>query len=211
MRMEIVIYPGFDELDAIGPFEVLRQAQARGARLETRLVSLSGAGEVAASHGLRVRSEALLAANGRPDLVVVPGGGWSSRAKQGAWAEAQSGELPATLGKLYRDGVTMASVCTGAMLLAAAGILRGRRATAHHLALEELRAQGVELVDARVVDDGDIITAGGVTSGLDLALWLVERFAGAELARQVQRELEYEPRGAVWQGRAHAAPAGQRG
>jgi transcriptional regulator GlxA family with amidase domain len=216
MRIDIVIYPGFDELDAIGPFEVLRQAQARGARFDTRLVSLAGAAEITASHGLCVRSEGLLAAPGRPsdaipDLVVVPGGGWSSRAKQGAWAEAQSGELPAALGKLHRNGVTMASVCTGAMLLAAAGILRGRRATTHHLALEELRSQAVELVDARVVDDGEIITAGGVTSGLDLALWLVERFAGAEIARQVQRELEYERCGLVWQGRAQAAPAGQAG
>lgn len=207
MRIEIVLYPGFDELDGIGPFEVLRQAQARGARLETRLVSLSGAGEICASHGLRVQCEGLLAEQGRPDLVIVPGGGWSSRAKRGAWAEAQSGELPAALGKLHRGGAQMASVCTGSMLLAAAGILRGRRATTHHLALEELRAQGAELVDARVVDDGDVITASGVTSGLDLALWLVERFASAELAQQVRRELEYEPRGLVWRASAQAAPA----
>jgi transcriptional regulator GlxA family with amidase domain len=214
MRIDIVIYPGFDELDAIGPFEVLRQAKAGGAQLVTRMVSLAGEAEITASHGLRVRSEGLLAAPGRPDLVadlvVVPGGGWSSRAKQGAWAEAQSGALPAALGKLHGDGAMMASVCTGAMLLAAAGILRGRHATTHHAALDELRAQGVELINARVVDDGDIITAGGVTSGLDLALWLVERFAGAEFALQVQREMEYERRGAVWHGRAQAAPAGGR-
>src|SRR5712692_6555102 len=104
MRIEVVIYPGFDELDAIGPFEVLRQAQCHGARFATRLVSRAGAAEITASHGLRVQSEGQLGDQGRPDLVVVPGGGWSSRAKQGAWAEAQSGALPAALGKLHRDG-----------------------------------------------------------------------------------------------------------
>ena len=211
MRIEIVIYPGFDELDAIGPLEVLRQAQSLGAPLETRLVSMAGGQEITASHGLRVFSEDRLAANGQPDLVIVPGGGWTARAKHGAWAEAQRPEVPGAFARLHRAGVTMTSVCTGAMLIAASGILRGRHATTHHAVLDELRAQGVKLVDARVVDDGDVITAGGVTSGLDLALWLVERFSGAAFARQVESALEYQLRGPVWRGREQAAPARQAG
>jgi transcriptional regulator GlxA family with amidase domain len=84
------------------------------------------------------------------------------------------------------------------MLLAAAGLTQGRHATTHHVAREALRATGAVLVDARVVDDGDLITTGGITSGLDLALWLVEREAGAALALELERHLEYERRGTVW-------------
>ena len=88
----------------------------------------------------------------------------------------------------------MASVCTGAMLLAAAGITDGRPATTHHSALEDLRASGAQVIDARVVDDGDVMTAAGITSGIDLALYIVEREAGAEIAERVADEIEYEPR-----------------
>jgi transcriptional regulator GlxA family with amidase domain len=211
MRVEILIYPGFDELDAIGPFEVLQQARKRGAAIDTRLVSLEGAGEIRAANGLWVRAETRLAESGRPSLVIVPGGGWGARSPQGAWAEAQRPETPGAIRQLHRDGVTLAAVCTGAMLLAVAGVLRGRHATTHHMALEELRAQGAEIVEARVVDDGEILTAGGVTSGLDLGLWLVERFAGAEVAQQVESTLEYQRRGPIWRRPARAAAGGDGG
>ena len=134
------------------------------------------------------------ALDGRFDLVIVPGGGWYDRAEQGAWGEAQRDKLPKAIAKLYGAGVTIASVCTGAMLLSAAGLTRGRPATTHHGALEELRKQGAAVVEARVVDDGDLLTAGGVTSGMDLALWLVEREWGAELAKKIEAEMEYERR-----------------
>ncbi|HKO04871.1 MAG TPA: DJ-1/PfpI family protein [Candidatus Acidoferrales bacterium] len=211
MRVEILIYPGFDELDAIAPFEVLQQARKRGAAFQTRMVSLAGAGEIRAANGLWVRAEGGLAENGAPGLVIVPGGGWGARSPQGAWAEAQRPETLAAIRQLHSGGVTLAAVCTGAMLFSAAGLLRGRHATTHHVALEELRAQGAEIVEARVVDDGDILTAGGVTSGLDLGLWLVERFAGADTARQVASTLEYERRGPIWQRAARAAAGSDGG
>jgi transcriptional regulator GlxA family with amidase domain len=85
------------------------------------------------------------------------------------------------------------------MLLSAAGLTQGRRVTTHHVAREALKASGAELVDARVVDDGELITAGGITSGLDLGLWLVERFGDSALALDLERQLEYERRGTVWQ------------
>jgi transcriptional regulator GlxA family with amidase domain len=103
-----------------------------------------------------------------------------------------------TLAQLHRDGTTLASVCTGAMLLAAAGLLKNRPATTNHAALEELRAAGAQVISARVVDDGNIVTAGGITCGMDLTLWLVERFAGAEIAHIMEQRLEYERRGTVW-------------
>ncbi len=211
MRIEILIYPGFDELDAIAPFEVLQQAKKRGAAFETRMVSLEGAGEIRAANGLWVRAEGRLAENGAPNLVIVPGGGWGARSRQGAWAEAQRPEAPGAIRQLHRDGVILAAVCTGAMLLAAAGLLRGRHATTHHEAFEELRAQGAEIVEARVVDDGEILTAGGVSSGLDMGLWLVERFAGADVARRVESTLEYERRGPIWRRQARAAAGSDGG
>jgi transcriptional regulator GlxA family with amidase domain len=95
----------------------------------------------------------------------------------------------------------MASVCTGAMLLSAAGITRGRPATTHHVALEALRGEGARIMDARVVDDGDLITAGGVTAGIDLALWFVERYFGRALADGIARQLEHARTSSVWGGK----------
>ena len=83
------------------------------------------------------------------------------------------------------------------MILSAAGLTRGRAATTHAVAREDLRAAGAELVDARVVDDGDLVTAAGVTAGIDLALWLTERLASPELARRIAINMEYQPQGPV--------------
>jgi transcriptional regulator GlxA family with amidase domain len=193
----VLLYDGFDELDAIAPYEVLRSAVGP-AGWQVELVTLDGAPEVTASHGLRISTGGRRLGDDRPDLLVVPGGGWAARAPQGARAEAERGVIPAALGELHQAGTVLASVCTGAMLLAAAGLLQGRPAVTHHSAFADLQAHGATLVRARVVDDGEIITAGGVTSGLDLALWLIERFAGPEAAHAAEVRLEYERRGVVW-------------
>lgn len=198
MRVDIILFAGFDELDAIGPFEVLQNAVLVGVDFKVRLVSPSGAGEVVGAHGLRVYAEAGLNEAPRPELIVVPGGGWNDRRAEGARAEAERGEIPAYLAELHRAGTTIAAVCTGAMLLAVAGLLRGRPAITHHSAIEDLRRAGAEIVQERVVDDGQVITAGGVTSGLDLALWLVERFASKGVADEVARRMEHERVGRVW-------------
>jgi transcriptional regulator GlxA family with amidase domain len=199
MRIDIVVFPGFDELDALGPFEVLASAAKHGADFDVCLVSPSGASEVVAAHGLRIRAEANMRKEPRPDLIVVPGGGWVDRSGIGARSEAERGEIPAYLAELSPTGTTIAAVCTGAMLVAAAGLLQGRPAITHHGAIDDLRAAGAEIIRERVVDDGQVITAGGVTSGLDLAFWIVERFAGASVADAVADEMEYERRGIVWQ------------
>lgn len=198
MRIDVLLYPGFDELDAIAPFEVLQNAASRGAKFAVRLVAAPTTGEIVAAHGLRLHGDARLGSGPRPDVIVVPGGGWVDGAAAGARAEVERGEIPALLAELHRSGVTIAAVCTGAMLLAAAGILRGRAAITHHGAISDLEQAGAEVVHARVVDDGDVVTAGGVTSGLELALWLVERFAGPAIALAVERQMEYQRRGVVW-------------
>lgn len=208
MRIDILLFDGFDELDAIAPFEVLRAAAAAGADFSTRLLMLHPMPEVTASNGLRVRPDGALsqlADDERPQVLVVPGGGWNARKPQGARAEAERGEVPAALAQLHEEGTTLAGVCTGGMLIATARLLAGRPAITHHGALSDLRAAGANIVDARVVDDGDIVTAGGVTSGLDLALWLVERFAGARIAHHVESQLEYERRGIVWREQGEPA------
>jgi transcriptional regulator GlxA family with amidase domain len=198
MRVAVVVFEGFDELDAIGPLEVLRNAAAMGATdLSVELVALDGAAEVTGSHGLRVRTDGRLDPD-QTDLLVIPGGGWNDRGAHGAWAEAERGDLPAAIAAAARGGAVVATVCTGAMLAASAGLTRGRPAITHHGAVEDLRASGARVIQARVVDDGDLVTAGGVTSGIDLALWLVERHVGAEVADAVAAEIEHPRHGEVW-------------
>ena len=192
MQIEIVVFDGFDEMDAIAPYEVLRTAAALGAPIRAELVGAHGAGTVTASHGMRLVVER--GPSEAPDVMLVPGGGWFDGA--GVRGEIERGVLTRTLVAAHETGSIVGSVCTGAMLLAAAGLVEGRRATTHHAAIEDLRAAGAQIVDGvRFVDDGDVVTAGGVTSGLDLALHLVERVAGASMAERVAAEIEY-PRAA---------------
>jgi transcriptional regulator GlxA family with amidase domain len=94
--------------------------------------------------------------------------------------------------------ITVATVCGGSLALAMAGLLEGRHAVTHHLGMDVLEATGVNVVNARVVDDGDLVTAGGVTSGLDLALHLLQRSYGPRVALAVESLFDYERRGTVW-------------
>jgi transcriptional regulator GlxA family with amidase domain len=194
LDVAIVVYDGFDELDAVGPHEVLGKAADAGVDLDTALVTLEERSRVTAAHGLRIEPDGVLRVERPPDVVVVPGGGWNDRRSAGAWAEAERGALPDALASLHDAGTTLAAVCTGGMLLARAGLLAGRPAITHAGAREDLRAAGAEVVDARVVDDGDVLTAGGVTAGIDLALRLVERLADRETADAVATRLEYDRR-----------------
>ena len=199
MNVDILLYNGFDELDGIGPYEVFDYAfdyatgtgggePDRAGRL--RYVTLDPQETVTASHGTRVGVDAVLPAPDdadAPDLIVVPGGGWNARDETAsAWAEANRGAIPAALDDHHAAGTRIASVCTGTMLLSAAGITDG--------AINELRESDATVVDARVVDDGDLLTAGGVTSGLDLALYVVEREFGEAVADRIATVIEYERR-----------------
>ncbi len=204
MRCEVLLYDGFDELDALAPWEVLSDVGRVRDDVDTALVTLEGDAPVRASHGAIVTPHRALSEH--VDLLVVPGGGWNDRSRSGAWSEVERGVLPAAIRARHEGGAVAASVCTGAMLLASAGLLAGRPAITHHVAIDDLKAAGAEIVRARVVDDGDVVTAGGVTSGLDLVLHLVERFFGAPLALAAERELEYERRGTVWRADRSLAP-----
>lgn len=199
MDTEILIYDGIEELDAIGPFDVLGGATG----FDVRLVTAGAARPVRTAHGATLEAKAAL--SWAPQLLIVPGGGFAARSPAGAWAEVRRGLLPAAIGERFRAGSVVAGVCTGVMLLAEAGLLRGRPAVTHHAALGDLAAAGAQVVDARVVDDGRLITCGGVTAGIDLALWLVERFEGPEAARERAATLEHRRVGEVWHSPAPIA------
>ncbi|ADQ67019.1 transcriptional regulator containing an amidase domain and an arac-type DNA-binding hth domain [Halogeometricum borinquense DSM 11551] len=193
MHSEILLYDGFDELDAVGPYEVFETAGAFGADCSARLVTLDARETVTASHGLRVGTDGTFNPDSSDaDVLLVPGGGWSDPSEPGAGMEAENGEIPDAIAAYAQRGGVVAGVCTGGMLLAHAGVLDGRPAVTHATALDDLREMNVDIQDTRFVDDGDVLTAGGVTSGLDLALHLVERECGLKIADQVAAEIEYE-------------------
>jgi hypothetical protein len=141
----------------------------------------------------------------RPGTVLVsshsdcvPGGGWLDGAPEGAWAQVQRGELPKRLVEVAASARWVGSVCTGALLLAASGLLDGRYATTNRNAVGELEPYVKAVVTERVVDDGDRVTAGGLTAGIDLGLWITERELGTAKADEVAATIEYERQGRVW-------------
>ena len=187
--IDIVLFDGVDELDAVGPLEVFRGAAAAGADLSVRLVTRAEPLDVTGRHGLRMRADAVYSPGA--DVLLVPGGGWLARAETGAWGEAERGDWLPLIRGAADSGTVLAGVCTGVMLLARAGVIGERPAATHASARSELEAAGVAVADQRVVDAGELVTAGGVTSGLDLALHLVDRLAGREAALAEAARLEY--------------------
>lgn len=192
MRTDILMFDGFDELDAIGLYEVLGAAG-----IDVALVTAETPAPVVTAHGATIVPHRRLSDD--CDLLIVPGGSWVTRKPRGVWAEAQRGVLPAAVVRRHAAGVRLASVCTGAMLLATAGLLKGRPATTHHDAFDELEDMGTTVIrDARVVDDGDIVTSAGVTSGIDMALWLVEHAVGPKAAAAGADRIEHRRDPSVW-------------
>ena len=190
MIIDIVVYDGLDELDALGPLEVLRKASAGGADVTARLVTREPAEVVTGANAVRFVPDATYRA-GEADVLLVPGGGWAARAPVGAWAQFQQGSWLPLLAAARASARLMVGVCTGTMLLAHAGVIGDRRAGTHHSAWDDLAATGATVVRDRVVDDGDLITGGGVTSGIDVALWLVERELSPTLADRIAAGMEY--------------------
>ena len=207
MHAQIVLFDGFDPLDVIAPFDVLvAGSDAAGGELVVELVSAEGPRPVVSgSRGLVLNATAQLDPS-KPGYVIVPG---ASGPIDGDPDEldtipvllARFGEtaaVPLIREAMANPDITVATVCGGSLALAMAGLLEGRNAVTHVLGLDVLDATGVNVVRARVVDDGDLVTAGGVTSGLDLALHLLDRRYGPRVALAVEELFEYERRGTVW-------------
>lgn len=207
MYAQIVLFEGFDPLDVVAPFEVLAAGgEAAGVALDVRLVSVDGPGRVVSgTRGLALEATAELDPR-LPGYIVVPG---ASGPIDGdpelvdtipvLLARLAATKLPELITEAFgRPEVTVAAVCGGSLALAMAGVLEGRTAVTHALGMDVLDATGVHAVDARVVDDGNLISAGGVTSGLDLGLHLLERSFGPRIAHAVEQLFQYERRGTVW-------------
>lgn len=208
VHAQVVLFDGFDPLDVVAPYEVLSAGgMVTGGLLTAELVSAEGPREVPSGLGsLTLRATAALDP-ARADVVVVPGA--LGRLPDGD--EPSDDTIPAILARtldtalpallkeaLDRPGVTVATVCGGSMVLAMAGLVVGRPTTTHHLGLDLLDATGTVAVDARLVDDGDLVSGASVTSGLDVGLYLLERELGPRVAHAVEELIAHERRGTVW-------------
>ncbi|WP_030385092.1 DJ-1/PfpI family protein [Streptomyces sp. NRRL S-241] len=215
MLCQIVLFDGFDPLDVIAPYEVLHAgSMAAPGALRVELVSAEGPRDVPSGAGpISLRATARLDPRSA-DLVLVPGAVGPLGDLSDPDAPVNADSIPALLGRtletglpallkdaLDRPGLTVATVCGGSLVLAMAGLIEGRHVTTHHLGTDLLDATGAVAIDARVVDDGDLVTGAGVTSGLDLALYLLEREIGPRIAHAVEQLFAHERRGTVW----HAA------
>jgi putative intracellular protease/amidase len=196
MRIALVLFERFTALDAVGPYETL----GRLPDAETVFVA-ERTGPVRNERGdLALVADRTLADVPHPDIVVVPGG-------PGQSAQMDNPVLLDWLRAADATSTWTTSVCTGSLLLAAAGLLEGRRATSHWLALAELKRFGAEPTGERVVTDGKYVTAAGVSSGIDMGLTLLGRIAGDEHAQAVQLMTEYDPRPPYDAGSPEKAPA----
>ncbi|MFM9371254.1 DJ-1/PfpI family protein [Streptomyces sp. Da 82-17] len=198
MKIAILLYPGFTALDAIGPYQTLSPLPDADV-----LFVAEHAGPVTDDNGtLTVTPGGTLAEVPDPDVVVVPGGPPESVEPQMA--------NPAVLDWLRAadaHSTWTTSVCTGSLILAAAGLLKGRRATSHWLALDALPGFGAEPTGERVVFDGKYVTAAGVSSGIDMGLTLAGRTAGDAYAQGIQLMIEYDPQPPYDAGSPEKAPA----
>lgn len=186
----IAVFPGVEELDFVGPWEVLRAwerlAPDDGAQVFTVAVE---AGTIECAKGLRVVPDHTWATAPPIDVLVYPGG-------RGTRAQIGDEAVRSWVRDVAQRGALMTSVCTGALVYADAGLLDGRPATTHWASLDELAAlgTGIQVRPAdRYVDNGDVITASGVSAGIDMALHLIRRLASEDRARQVRRYIQYDP------------------
>lgn len=180
----ILLFPQVEELDFVGPFEVLSYVN-KLLPDSTRVLLLAESLEpLTAFNGMRVLPDVALKECPALDVLVVPGGQGRLTAMKDA----------AVLDFIKKQAATvryMTSVCTGAFLLARAGLLQGKQATTYHTAFDELAAYSVEVRKRKVVRDGNIITAGGVSSGLELGLYLILLLFGETISQQTADRLEY--------------------
>jgi putative intracellular protease/amidase len=212
MQIAILIFDRLTALDAVGPYEVLSRlpnaevtflAQEPGPT-EAGRHSPSARIPVSTSTdtgSLALLADASLADVPHPDIVLVPGG-------PGQGALMEDGPVHEWLRAAHETSTWTTSVCTGSLILAAAGLLTGRRATTHWAALDELGRLGAEPVaEERVVFDGKLVTAAGVSAGIDMALALAARVAGEQMAQAIQLGIEYDPQPPFDAGSPRKAPA----
>ena len=194
MRIAILIFDQLTALDAVGPYEVL--SRLPGADL--RFVAKEAGPKRTDTGALALSADLGLADLPDPEIVLVPGG-------EGNRPLLGDDEVLDWLRSAHETSAWTTSVCTGSLVLGAAGLLEGKRATSHWVYRDGLRAYGAEPVDARVVEDGKVVTAAGVSSGIDMALTLAARVAGDDVAKAIQLGIEYDPEPPFDAGAPHKA------
>ena len=183
MQIAIPIYDGFTALDAIGPYDVL--SRVPGAEV---VFCAERPGEKRTESGMvGVTADRALADVPEPDVIVVPGGTGNRRLLD------SGNELVRWIADVHEGTTWTASVCTGSLLLAKAGVLEGVDATTHWANRDALAALGANPVTERVVERGKVMTAAGVSSGIDMALTLAERLTNETIAQAIQLGIEYDP------------------
>ena len=183
MQIAIVLFEGLTALDAVGPYEVLSRIPGT----ETIFVATDSGPKRTDNGVLALVADKTLDEVPNPDVVVVPGG------MSGVQVAMEDPRLIAWLKKVHENTTWTTSVCTGSLILGAAGILDGIKATSHWAAYDRLRALGAEPTAERVVRVGKIVTAAGVSSGIDMGLTLAAEIAGPEVAQAIQLGIEYDP------------------
>ncbi|MBP1680525.1 MAG: Isonitrile hydratase [Proteobacteria bacterium] len=181
----IVIFPNVEELDFIGPFEVLSYINKIQAHSTKVLLIAPSLEPVHAFNGLRVFPDLTLENCPKLDILLFPGG-------KGRTQWMKEPLMQDFIKQHYEELTYLTSVCTGAFFLAEAGVLLGREATTYHSAFDELAEYGVNVVTSKVVQDGKIITAGGVSSGLELGFYLLRELFSAPVAQEVADKIEYK-------------------
>jgi transcriptional regulator GlxA family with amidase domain len=182
-QIAIIVYPGFTALDFIGPYEVLHRLPDT----EVRFLWHEPGPITADSAALVIGATHSFDETPSPDVILVPGGLTTVE-------HARDEKLLDWVRTAHQTATWTASVCSGSLILAAAGLLDGKRATSHWGMLALLKSLGVNAVgDERVVHEGDIVTSAGVSAGIDLALWLAGQIAGEDRAKAIQLSIEYDP------------------
>ncbi|MCC8908445.1 MULTISPECIES: DJ-1/PfpI family protein [unclassified Curtobacterium] len=181
IRIAFLLFPGLTQLDLTGPAQVL--SRVPGARVEYVAATLD---PVPSDCGLSLVPTTTIADASPADVLVVPGG-------DGAFDAMLDPAVIAFVRREAERATWVTSVCTGAFVIGAAGLLAGKRATTHWASKPMLAAFGAQPVDDRVVDDGAVVTAAGVSAGIDMALWLAAELAGQPAAEAIQLQIEYDP------------------
>jgi putative intracellular protease/amidase len=182
MEIAFLLYDGFTALDAVGPYEVL--SRLPGA--EVKFVASESGPKTTETHSLSMVADYSLDDVPEPEILVVPGGFGTRRL-------LEDQELMDWLRAAHEKTTWTTSVCTGSLLLGAAGILEGLRATSHWAVIDRLADFGAIPTRERVVEEGKVVTAAGVSSGIDMGLRLAERIGGEDLAKGIQLGIEYDP------------------
>lgn len=181
----ILIFPQVEELDFVGPFEVLNYVnKIRPDSTKVQLIA-EALEPIQAFNGMKIIPDTTLEACSALDIVVIPGG-------KGRLTAMKSVTIKEFIQAQMKTAKYVTSVCTGAFLLAEAGLLTGKKATTYHTAFSELESYSVQVISAKVVQDGKIITAGGVSSGLELGFYLLKELFGSSLSQEVARKIEYD-------------------